>query len=99
MLEDARNPWFLQNTRVVTYCLVADEASFGVGPDRADEAFRGAVRFWQEEVADARDAGVSAVTSVVQFVHSLCASGTSLSRYSGDSSVCVIYGDERTRCA
>jgi hypothetical protein len=45
---DSTNPWFVTNTKVVTYCVdVGDE--FGVSPDRANFLVKEAINYWKQD--------------------------------------------------
>jgi hypothetical protein len=47
------NPWFLQNTEEVKYCIDIDEENFGVSKKQADVAITGALDLWKEKLQKA----------------------------------------------
>lgn len=52
LVADAHNPWFLQNTPVVKYCITSS-GDFGWDDDqgtKVDAAFRSAVAYWKEQM-------------------------------------------------
>lgn len=49
LLTSRVNPWFVQNTKIVTYCIDIDHANFGTTEREADNAFTHAVSYWQRE--------------------------------------------------
>jgi hypothetical protein len=51
LLKDARNPWFLNNVKEVTYCISIDEATFGTTRDLVTKQVQGALLFWKNEFA------------------------------------------------
>ncbi|MGZ6442048.1 MAG: hypothetical protein ACXWRU_18470 [Pseudobdellovibrionaceae bacterium] len=53
LLKDARNPWFLNNTTDVYYCVSIDEQNFGATRDVALEKINQAIKFWQGEFSGA----------------------------------------------
>lgn len=54
ILGDVLNPWFIQNTKEITYCIDIDRQNFGQTEDVADKQIRKAFSFWQREFASAR---------------------------------------------
>ena len=52
ILQDAENPWWLENTRVVRYCLDTADG-FGASPEAARTAFLGALTYWKTILRDA----------------------------------------------
>jgi hypothetical protein len=51
LFTDAGNPWFLDNTQTVTYCIEMDEAAFGQTVAVAREKIRAALAYWRTELA------------------------------------------------
>ena len=47
------NPWFLANTKEVTYCVDVDEANFGLSKSRSTEIIRLAIAQWQSALQQA----------------------------------------------
>ncbi len=43
---DASNPWFVRNTKSVSYCVRIDEANFGISEDRAAELVTSSFAYW-----------------------------------------------------
>lgn len=58
ILRDANNPWFLENTKEVSYCIKSDSKSFSDLPTPLPEIVEKAVRYWKDQMAD-----VSATTN------------------------------------
>src|SRR5437868_5326929 len=52
-VRDARNPWFLNNVREVSYCIEIDAASFGTTSEVAQAKVKKALDFWQSEFSKA----------------------------------------------
>lgn len=52
-VRDARNPWFLNNVREVSYCIEIDSANFGVSTEVAQSKVKKALDFWQSEFSKA----------------------------------------------
>jgi len=51
--QDAINPWWLENTKEVSYCIQIDEDNFGLTLPEARKAVRGALQKWQWDFASA----------------------------------------------
>jgi hypothetical protein len=49
LLKDARNPWFLNNTSDVYYCVSVDEANFGASRSVIEKKLDQAITFWKSE--------------------------------------------------
>lgn len=45
------NPWFLENTRRVDYCIDMDEQAMGISLDRAADIVRGSLEYWKNSFA------------------------------------------------
>lgn len=58
LIRDTRNPWFLQNTIDVNYCVEIDEANFGQTRERAEFLIGKAIESWKEELKFAPPVGV-----------------------------------------
>jgi hypothetical protein len=52
-VREARNPWFLNNVREVSYCVEIDSANFGVTAETAQAKVKKALAFWQTEFSKA----------------------------------------------
>lgn len=53
LYRDGSNPWFLHNTRKVTYCVLVDEMNFGVNKTTAERITRLAIEYWKHEFSNA----------------------------------------------
>ena len=49
------NPWFLENTVEVSYCLEIDEAAMGVSAETAFEMIKSSLAFWKRSFKEARN--------------------------------------------
>ncbi len=49
LIADAHNPWFLDNTTTVSYCISIDQSNFGLNVEQIDEQFQKALRFWRAQ--------------------------------------------------
>lgn len=52
-VREARNPWFLNNVREVSYCIEIDSANFGATAETAQAKVKKALDFWQSEFSKA----------------------------------------------
>lgn len=69
ILGDADNPWFLQNTPEVAYCVTVDAETVSADANQADLAFRRAVDFWRGQVTkDTQSADALLVTQTFRRV-------------------------------
>ncbi|MGE0172671.1 MAG: hypothetical protein AB7T49_07800 [Oligoflexales bacterium] len=50
LVKDSMNPWFIQNTKVVRYCLKHDPANFSLDAELASTHIRSAINFWLSEL-------------------------------------------------
>ncbi|MGE0173779.1 MAG: hypothetical protein AB7T49_13360 [Oligoflexales bacterium] len=46
--ENSLNPWFIQNTTVVRYCVISDSQNFSLELETAQQLIRKAITHWQE---------------------------------------------------
>ncbi len=53
--RDGQNPWFLENTKVVHYCVDVDEANFGVIASEASAEIKAGLNEWLAALAAAGD--------------------------------------------
>ncbi len=53
LLKDTVNPWFLNNTPSVSYCIVIDQKNFGASQDVAKLQLTSALQFWKEQFSNA----------------------------------------------
>ena len=49
LIKDVRNPWFLNNVKVVKYCVLIDERNFGVDRSQAADSVKKAIAYWKAE--------------------------------------------------
>lgn len=49
LLKDSVNPWFLNNTPNVSYCILIDQKNFGASQDVARLQLTRAIQFWKEQ--------------------------------------------------
>ena len=49
LLRDAQNPWYLANTKEVTFCAEIDEVNFGLKKEKILEMFPRAFLFWKKQ--------------------------------------------------
>lgn len=49
LIKNKNNPWFIQNTAVVNYCIEQDSRYFTMTPARLDELIHKALGYWKEE--------------------------------------------------
>ncbi len=59
LLRDSQNPWFIQNTQVVKYCVAVDEKNFGVKRSRISDFVLNALKYWQKELGSLPSTQVS----------------------------------------
>ncbi len=52
--REAGNPWFLENTPIVNYCVVQNPQMFHADPVKVKEAIADALRFWQEAIYESQ---------------------------------------------
>ncbi len=50
-ITDQHNPWFLENTKTVKYCIDIDEKSFGLNRSDAETAVSDAINYWKSQLA------------------------------------------------
>ncbi len=53
--RDGHNPWFIQNTPVVRYCVKLDGAGFSADPAKAHQLVQRAISYWQNEFKTAKE--------------------------------------------
>ncbi len=51
-LTDSTNPWFLQNTLKVFYCIKIDEKNFGQTKTLSQEFIKDSIQFWKNEFSN-----------------------------------------------
>ncbi len=56
-ITNRNNPWFLENTKEVRYCIEMDEANFGVSESVAAEAIQNSIAYWKKSFAIADNNG------------------------------------------
>lgn len=78
LVKDANNPWFVINTSVVKYCIVEDEANFGVSKQRAEDLIAEAFKEWKDEFAYQNQSGVGTGIGAQDFVEAACGNDTDI---------------------
>src|SRR5688500_11366820 len=64
------NPWFVQNTEPVRYCIQIDKKNFGVGLDQVRIHIKEAIKYWKnefEQLEDLQDHGSPVEFTKVHF--------------------------------
>lgn len=56
LFTDAENPWFMENTEEIRYCIDIDEENFGQSISVAREKIKSAFVYWQREFGRVSDA-------------------------------------------
>lgn len=51
LVKDSQNPWFLENTHSVHYCVAQDESAFHLAPEIARRRVREALQYWKDQFA------------------------------------------------
>ncbi|MBN8538335.1 MAG: hypothetical protein J0M15_14875 [Deltaproteobacteria bacterium] len=49
LLKDSHNPWFINNTSDVFYCVIIDEANFGASSETIERNLELAINYWKSE--------------------------------------------------
>lgn len=49
LIKDSDNPWFLNNTTQINYCVLIDEGNFGATPEMITHQLRRALSYWQKQ--------------------------------------------------
>jgi len=49
LFKDANNPWFVANTKKVTYCIAIDQESISASPAKIQTLIRKAIGYWKAE--------------------------------------------------
>lgn len=80
LIKDSNNPWFIQNTKNITYCVGVDEANFHVKLDHAEEIIADAFSYWKKEFAYSRSEndGFEFKVATQQFVKEDCSDSTDI---------------------
>ena len=68
--SNAQNPWFLENTKTLRYCIRIDEDHFGISGRQADAIIQRAIHYWKLEFDLAFPGEFKLATQV--FVRSEC---------------------------
>lgn len=74
MFKDANNPWFVQNTGTVHYCISIDGNQASLNEEQVDKAFRNAVAYWKREFSYTNFAVADIKISTQTFVRKACSS-------------------------
>jgi hypothetical protein len=78
LTSDAENPWFVDNTLEVTYCIEIDERHFGQTREVASRRFREALDYWAESFKYALTEGDKARVATQRFTETNCSDSTML---------------------
>jgi hypothetical protein len=78
LVKDADNPWFLQNTKEVRYCIKVDRENFHVSEGAIDRSIHAALDYWKKEFAKAFSPAGMVVLGTQKFLKTACSSGTDL---------------------
>ncbi len=81
LFRDAQNPWFVQNTAQVNYCILMDEEHFGVDESTIDRNITLALDYWKQEFARTPPVTgdrVKIVVATQKFVKTSCHNSTDL---------------------
>lgn len=54
-INNSINPWFLENTTEVSYCLEIDESNMGVSRSRGISLIQDALQYWKSEFASSKN--------------------------------------------
>lgn len=54
LIKDAHNPWFLENTKEVSYCIVVDEKNVSAPKHKIESLVRLAIDNWKKDFSKAR---------------------------------------------
>src|SRR3989344_2617793 len=57
LFKDARNPWFVKNTKDVYYCIQLDKKDMSIDEASVSTAFTDAVNYWKGEFSRALGGG------------------------------------------
>lgn len=55
LFRDARNPWFVKNTKEVSYCLKIDEDSISASEEKIRQAVTETISYWKEQLTPKHD--------------------------------------------
>jgi hypothetical protein len=82
VLKDAHNPWFVQNTKTVDYCIQRDAEHFSVDEDKLAVIIDKAIAYWKNEFArssmDRVVGGYRVLVATQEFRRVDCSSGVPL---------------------
>jgi hypothetical protein len=76
-----QNPWFVQNTKTVSYCIDMDEANFGQTIEVAREKISNALNYWKGEFSASvpwETGGVTPILGTQRFIESECSPQTDI---------------------
>jgi hypothetical protein len=84
--DHRQNPWFIQNTKTITYCVIHDASHFGAGEDKATSAITAAFNFWKDQFvplnAD-KDDGSLVRLGTQEITRTTCQDSTDVTFYLG----------------
>lgn len=81
LLKDGENPWFIQNTRRVEYCIQADPAAFHQDLAVVDQKIGEALEYWKDEFSRSWTPEINRIkvaSATQEFVRTACAPNTDL---------------------
>ncbi|MGZ3772754.1 MAG: hypothetical protein ACXVCY_15795 [Pseudobdellovibrionaceae bacterium] len=81
-IRDERNPWWLQNTKEVTYCIKVDEQNFGQPKSLLQDKIKFALNFWKKQLRTVTwtqiDRDQNVLVGTQNFTETACQEGTDL---------------------
>lgn len=79
LVKDAQNPWFIQNTKTVQYCIKHDPSTFHQSIDVIDDKIQEAVGYWKAEFGRALTPSINGIKIEVatqEFIRTECSAQT-----------------------
>lgn len=65
LIRDQHNPWFIQNTTQVNYCILINEAEFGQNKDFVRNKIEKSILFWKTNLKDLKPYSIGENSSIV----------------------------------
>ncbi|MBL7542750.1 MAG: hypothetical protein JNL11_02990 [Bdellovibrionaceae bacterium] len=78
IMGDAVNPWFLNNNPDIKYCVVIDEANFGLSRSEAESITKRGIDFWMRQFKGQSGWGQDFILSKLNFALESCKPTTDL---------------------
>lgn len=78
LIEDASNPWFLNNKPTVSYCVLVDEVNFGLSQAKVETFVHRGLQFWMRQFKDSAERHPEFPLGKQVFVQEPCSSATEL---------------------